>query len=144
MAKSFRRRFLVYPELQFVVIGFTVLTAFLSFVISMIVFRLFTHELINEVTSMGGSGEVIRNFLESHGAMFYLFFFVIVLFQSILVFVGGLWFTNKIVGPIYRLQSHMEKITRGETRSSIQFRDGDFFCDLAETYTKLLDFLFRN
>lgn len=47
--------------------------------------------------------------------------------------------THRFAGPIYRLRSDLESLTRGETVKSIRFRDGDHWQDLADQINGLLE-----
>ncbi len=48
----------------------------------------------------------------------------------------GLWMSNRIAGPIYRLRRHLADLRRGRTEP-IAFRRGDYFSDLADDLNAL-------
>jgi nitrogen fixation/metabolism regulation signal transduction histidine kinase len=55
------------------------------------------------------------------------------------VVIVALIFTNRVVGPLLRLQRHMESAAKGETSSNFKFRDKDVFRDLEEPYNQILE-----
>ncbi len=48
--------------------------------------------------------------------------------------VGGLIFSHRVAGPMYRLRKHCEAVGRGETLGNVNFRKGDYFSDVADAY----------
>lgn len=46
--------------------------------------------------------------------------------------------THRFAGPIYRLRADLRRVARGESVTSIRFRDGDHWQDLAEQVSGLL------
>lgn len=49
---------------------------------------------------------------------------------------GGIYLSNLIVGPIYRLMSHMEAINQGKEVTELTFRNMDFFQEILPTYNQ--------
>ncbi len=60
---------------------------------------------------------------------------IFVFFTAIIFY--GLYLTNRIAGPIYRLKIHMENMIAGKEVEDVVFRKNDYFKDLAETFNKL-------
>jgi hypothetical protein len=56
----------------------------------------------------------------------------------LLVFFVGLWVSNRIAGPIYRLEMHMNSLINGEPVTELKFRAGDQFQTTAELYNQLI------
>ncbi len=50
----------------------------------------------------------------------------------------GYLFTNRIAGPMYRLNKHLEEIVRGGEIKEISVRKRDYFQDVMHSYNKLL------
>lgn len=46
--------------------------------------------------------------------------------------------SNRIAGPIYRLQDEMIKLANGETVGELRFRDGDHWEELATSFNSLV------
>lgn len=60
---------------------------------------------------------------------------IFVFFTAIIFY--GLYLTNRIAGPIYKLKIHMEKLAEGQEVEDIAFRKNDYFKELAELFNKL-------
>ncbi len=61
-----------------------------------------------------------------------------------LAFMIALWkaldFSNRIVGPIYRLHGHIRQtVSLGKSAGPVAFRKNDCFSELATDYSRLLD-----
>ena len=65
-------------------------------------------------------------------------FFSVLMISSLLSFVGGLVYSHKIVGPIYRMRKHLLAAAGGRAPSPLRFRQGDFFQELADAYNEEL------
>jgi signal transduction histidine kinase len=53
------------------------------------------------------------------------------------IFVYAFLFSNRIAGPIYRINASLHQLLRGEYPEKIAFREGDFFRPTAELLEKL-------
>lgn len=62
--------------------------------------------------------------------------FNFLLLTSIILF--GLYFTNRIAGPIYRLKTHIDMINGGGEITPFSLRSDDYFKELMSSYNKLL------
>jgi hypothetical protein len=45
----------------------------------------------------------------------------------------GLYLSNRVAGPLYRLQMHLKSWLAGERQSTLKFRKNDFFQDIASS-----------
>jgi len=57
----------------------------------------------------------------------------------IVLIVAGIFATNRIAGPAYRMQSDIERALAGERGVRVRLRRGDAFPDLAERVNELLE-----
>ena len=55
-----------------------------------------------------------------------------------LMVLSAMFLTHRILGPVFRLQSHMQSILDGKTPSELTLRDTDRLRDVAATYNALL------
>lgn len=55
-----------------------------------------------------------------------------------MIFLVDLWISNKIAGPIYRLEMHMKGLLDGEPIKELQIRTGDHFQSTVDLYNQLL------
>ena len=65
--------------------------------------------------------------------MHYLFMGTSLVVTLILV-IGGLILSNRVAGPIHRLNTHMNRVSQKETEQPVKFRKGDFFPELADAF----------
>jgi sensor histidine kinase YesM len=80
------------------------------------------------------------------GARHDLLYFLIpvqVLFTFV-VFIFMIFLTHKIAGPLYKLQQHLKRIQEGAPVSSLSFRNGDHFQELAEDVSTFLETVASN
>lgn len=68
----------------------------------------------------------------------YLLVLVLGFATFLMLFILGFWVSNKLVGPIYRMEKHMQAVIKGEASGELQFRKGDHFQHTAEIYNQLL------
>ena len=80
---------------------------------------------------------IVEMLAEEKITMHYLFLGTSLVVTLILV-VGGLILSNKVAGPIYRLNKHMNQISDGEIDRPVNFRKGDFFPELAVAFNRVL------
>lgn len=50
----------------------------------------------------------------------------------------GLYMSNRIAGPIYRVQSHLKAWLAGRVKGGVTFRKEDYFLDLADSVNQVL------
>jgi nitrogen fixation/metabolism regulation signal transduction histidine kinase len=57
-----------------------------------------------------------------------------------IMMIAGLYLTNKIAGPIYRMHMHMKEVCEGKSPEPLTTRDDDFVNkDLIKQYNQLLE-----
>ncbi|MFC2091868.1 hypothetical protein ACFLTD_03760 [Elusimicrobiota bacterium] len=79
---------------------------------------------------------VERIVVKSGVARFILTFMVVIL---VFATIFTLFYTNRLAGPIYHLQQHIEKMIEGDFTEELQFREKDEFKYLADAINKLQD-----
>lgn len=52
--------------------------------------------------------------------------------------VRAILFSHKIAGPLYKLHRHMKGIAEGQAATPVQFREKDFFPELADAFNAQL------
>lgn len=124
--KMFRkRRLVIFPRIQIALAAYSifasVLTAFC---------QLATHWIVDRATI----GELPVSFPVAEAALMT----IIALLIGAVAW-GHLLFTNRLVGPIYRIMSHMDEIAKGANPSEVRLRDKDEFRDLAARYNAVLE-----
>jgi methyl-accepting chemotaxis protein len=144
-----RRQLLVSPSFQLTYIGYTAVVALFSTAIFYSAYRLLILDLVKEFSAdaapqVNGALTQITNepsllpLIQRKVSSMDLFFFLASIIDMVFLCIGGLWISNRVVGPMVRLKNHMEKVARGETVGEIHFRDGDFFPEIADAYNDAL------
>ncbi len=57
----------------------------------------------------------------------------------LLLIIAGIFLTHRIAGPIFRVQSDIERVLAGEKNVRVRFRRHDAFPELAEKVNKLIE-----
>lgn len=50
----------------------------------------------------------------------------------------GLYVTNKVAGPLYRLKQHMKSVSEQDKVEPLHIRESDFTTELLQTYNEML------
>ena len=53
--------------------------------------------------------------------------------------VFGLWLSNRIAGPLLRLERHMQEVAEGKADSELKFRKKDYGADIADAFNKVVE-----
>ena len=61
-----------------------------------------------------------------------------------LVFIGCIFFSHKIAGPMYKLQKFLMSIRDGEARGTLFFRKGDYFHEVADDLNDTFEMIEEN
>jgi len=63
--------------------------------------------------------------------------------MAILMFLLALWVSNRLVGPVPRLRSAMQQVSRGDYSARLKFRPEDLLGSIAEEFNQMADALQR-
>lgn len=138
-----RSKKLVMPKVQLAL----VMSAMLLLIISSLVFYgvvVVIFLRLKEIGASTGLADTHQYFveiahLEHVTAIVYGGILIVSLFA---VFWGGLRLSNKIVGPMYRLNAHMQSILSGEaSEGGVRFREGDFLMEVEANFNKMMQYL---
>lgn len=61
-------------------------------------------------------------------------FVIVALFSALVVISFGLAFSHRAAGPMVKLKRHLSQVVQGETLEDVQFRQDDFFKEVAEVF----------
>lgn len=75
---------------------------------------------------------------------FILYLIAIQFIFSVVVLIIFIFFTHKIAGPLFKLKGHLQQIRDGEPITALNFRNGDYFHDVAEEVSEFLDSVAMN
>lgn len=66
-----------------------------------------------------------------------LVFIVGILVSFVISFVFGILISHRVAGPLVKLKKHFENVAADvQNETSVHFRDGDFFNEVANAYNK--------
>jgi hypothetical protein len=124
--KIARKNFVVYPKLQLAIVGYAILLSMFC-VMGPIFFNaffgLFMPEWPPSPEDLGGTLLLaVPIFLTLVGAMAY-----------------GVVLSNRVVGPIYRVNKLMNEYMNGEGKMPVKFREKDFWFAFGETYNQFIE-----
>jgi len=74
----------------------------------------------------------------STGTLVALLVLYLVTFGLGMVAVIGLYFSNHVAGPLYRLKQSFLRLSSGDLKVDVSFRDGDFLTDFPETFNAMV------
>ncbi len=57
----------------------------------------------------------------------------------LIAIVTGIFTTHRVAGPIYRMESDIDRVLTGETHARVRLRRGDAFPELAEKVNELIE-----
>ncbi len=130
--KNIRKKLFIDPAFQGY---FFIATSVLASVGSAIIFavtRFFSSNFIFEAKKLGlPSDHPFFQLIESQQKMMDLGVFIssVAVFGILIIY--GLYMSNRVAGPIYRLKNHLRAYCGGKEYSKVTFREKDFFPELA-------------
>ncbi len=125
--RFYQRRYIIYPKLQFEVLLYSLAVSIVVSIANQIFRFLSSRE--NEVF-LG---------INSSLTLYFLNFLLLIL----IVFLG-FHFTNRIAGPIYRVEKQLKEILAGKDIHSIKIRKNDYFQDFVDVQNQILERLKSN
>jgi hypothetical protein len=132
---------LINPKFQWTLIGYAALVAMLVLVAVYGLFSFGFHEFVQIGTQAGlPSDHVYFQFIEMQETTFLRVIAAIAVIVAIILIVGGMIISHKIAGPIYRMQKEFNRMKEAQPVElhPIQFRKGDYFPELAESFNTLV------
>lgn len=137
MAFYKRSVFLINPSFQ---LRFSLIVCSII-VISTIIYPVIIYDFFQALSSANPS--IAKNVVAAQKDLI-LFLILIQVVITLLVFIVFIFFTHKIAGPLYKLKNHLAHIREGKAISPLTFRDGDYFHDVAEEVTLMLETVASN
>jgi magnesium-transporting ATPase (P-type) len=136
-----KRSLLINPKFQWTLIGYAAVTALL---VLFSVYGLFTFGFseFNNIGNQAGlpPDHIYFQFIKMQEATFLRVIAAIAVVIGLILTVGGLILSHKIAGPIYRMQKEFNGMSGKDPLEikEIQFRKGDFFPELADSFNVLV------
>ncbi len=142
MAPNSRRRYLIHPRFQLRVVGYTL---FLTFVL-IAIFYASNLYFIWRFIEIGRSLQIqpdhpfFRFIMEQRRLMNSIFGITAALALVVIPFLG-LFFSHKVAGALHKLETHIDRVAETRELKEVQFRKGDYFSELAESFNRMMSAL---
>ncbi len=138
-----RRVYLINKDFQIKFIIYTATIALITIATFYGMLYFFFDELISlGVRSGFPAGHVYFRFIaDNRNDMMNVYYPIAAIAVFVIIFVSGMFFSHKIAGPIYRMNTYLRSISLDTLTSPLSFRKKDFFQDLARSYNKRVAFL---
>lgn len=121
--KIHQRRYIVNPKLQFGVLLYSILVAISVSIVN----QVYRFLLISDTNNS-----------QFYGVNPFLLLIGVNVILCVLIVFAGFYFTNRIAGPIYRLQVHLEEMTDESKIEQFLIRKDDYFQELMVAYNGFL------
>jgi hypothetical protein len=135
-----RKRLLIIPQFQLSFLRYTVgLTLLVSGIYyGAIKFFFWRFRAVAEGMKIPSDHVFFRFLAEQEYTMGKIFLATSVIMAVVLI-IHGLYFSNRIAGPIYHIQNHFKKLSDGSLPkgTEVKFRKGDYFHELAKEANEL-------
>ena len=125
-----RKRLYINPDIQGGLIARTVVHWLLYMAAALVAATIWTTYRSHDAFILSLAQEVLSNFAPA---------FIAGVALLPLFLYDQLRFSNRMVGPIYRLRQEMRKLTRGEGVQRLRFRNQDHWPELAEEFNRLAE-----
>ena len=138
MSKRSFKNYFIYPSFQWKVILMFMLVS----VVSPLILVFFQLQMFNEQMKSGELSELPEShpyfvFLKSFQDQFLVMFGFSVLASFVVCLVLGVFVSHKVAGPLVKIRNYFDRVGDGlEEEKEINFREGDFFQDVATAYNK--------
>lgn len=135
-----RKQYLINPRFQFAVILFFLLMSFLTALFNYLVVYQIFNDFMHKGKMLGLPKEHIYfKFIGEQLSTFNTFYLVSTALLVLMFVIGGIVFSNKIAGPMYRLHRHLNELTKTGKDLALNFRKKDFFLEIPEAFNNYLN-----
>ena len=135
-----RKQLLIDPHFQMSFLGYSVSTAILVTAIFFTANRVFFWFFAQKGKTLGlPENHIFFRFIAQQRWTMDLISVITALLVSAVLVAYGLYFSNRIAGPIYHLKNHLRDRSEGKSRGPLHFRNNDFFPELPELVNRALN-----
>lgn len=138
--KRFVRNILINKNFQLKFLGLLALVFFVNALLTVVIIQLKFAHIKGQVTSLGGAAlRPILRFVEAQQNEILILTLSVTGLNILIFFVFGLWLSHKIAGPMKRFSDYLIEVKASNHKKNsypLKFRDGDFFCELADNYNE--------
>ena len=134
MAVYKRSIFIVNPAFQY---KFSFIVCSLVF-ISSLVYPWTIYDLFDTLIAMQPKNKI--NIEENRNYLFSILALAQLAFLGV-IFILSIFISHKIAGPMFKLKRYLQEIRNGAPLTTIYFRDGDSFQDIADEVSETMEYL---
>ncbi|RJP61685.1 MAG: HAMP domain-containing protein [Candidatus Auribacter fodinae] len=128
-----RRNYFINKQVQGIYALFIIMSvSIISLLVSMEILRSF-------YKTFGDVGE--QSFFNHIDMVFVIKVLLLLILGSLLIGGLSLFASHRIAGPIFRLNSSLKKLTKGELKERVSFRKNDYFQEVAANFNSLAEAL---
>lgn len=132
-----RKNFLINPKFQLRFISFTTILSFIAIFIMYSTNFYFFEKLKARGVQLGlPKGGVFFQYIEYQNTILNRITALTACLLFICIFVAGLLFSHRIAGPLYRFKKHLDGILNLSDLKEVEFRQKDFFPEIAEAFNQ--------
>lgn len=116
-----------------------ILAVILPIIIVTVVFTLIVYFALVDIMNQELSGAVTKGvaFSIAHGLMYRFMIWIILLL--LLCGLGGIYFSHKVIGPVYRMERALQDVADGDLTVHMKLRQGDRFLLLSESINRIIE-----
>ncbi len=137
--KKLRLKILIYPKFQLRLIISSVLLNLTAFLILYLNVDYFFDSLLNAGQMAGAiSGDPFFTFVQNQKEKLTQLIVLSLILSTLITSIIILWISQKIAGPLYRLQVYLKYTIETGDIKKLSFRKGDYFLEIADLINELL------
>lgn len=133
-----RRQWIIDRDLQLRFVGVLLCLGLLNFIFYILILHYFLGELRGLYEAALTAQGISLSGVDFQRGIFYKAAFFGGLLQALLMLWLGVYFSNKISGPVYRLNSVLKQLLAGGDVTPVKLRKHDFMVELSENFNKTL------
>jgi hypothetical protein len=139
-AKNQRKQLLINPPFQLKILNYITGLNLVMIAIFALVNYFFFERMRAEGVGAGlPENHVYFDFLQGMQSQMIIIFLAGAIVSVAIIYWFGFYISNRIAGPIYNVTRNIDRILNGERVMKIRFRKGDFFPELADKITALVE-----
>lgn len=136
---NFRKPVFVNPVFQSRVILFGITISMGTLLVIYIAQQYFFYKNLQMLTEAGiPVGHPVYSFVNSQSGYMNFVFLIVSVIALLLSCAVGAVLSHRVAGPLHRLKNHLLETAQGRAPKPIQFRENDYFQELANAYNEEL------
>jgi hypothetical protein len=134
-----RTKLLINPRFQYSVMGYSIFVFLILITILYLSNAQFFNIFIDQARQLGiPENHVFYKFINEQKRIMNKVFLIGGSLSFLVIFFGGLYLSNKVAGPLYRLTKFLNERQQGD-QTQLKFRKGDYFLEVQDAINKYLN-----